>query len=171
MPTPPAAAWTRTDSPDLRPPRSSSAYSAVRNTSGTPAAWVNDQPSGIGHTLRRSAITTGPNAASTMPMTRSPTARSSTPGPTSSTTPAPSRPMIPASPGYMPSTFITSRKLTPAARIAIRTSPGSSADSACGHGIVVRLSTVPEAVKSSRHAESVAIGAIEPEVARTRRGA
>ncbi len=55
-----------------------------------------------------------------------PARRSSTPGPTSSTTPAPSPP-IAASPGYIPSAISTSRKFTPAARTATRTSPAPSA--------------------------------------------
>ncbi|TXS49025.1 hypothetical protein EAO75_15135 [Streptomyces sp. uw30] len=98
----------------------------MRNTIGTDAACSYVQPCGIGASCRASATAVGPKAASSMPITRSPTARRSTPGPVSTTTPAPSRPIRPASPGYMPRTFSTSRKLTPAARIATRTSPGPS---------------------------------------------
>ena len=71
------------------------------------------------------------NEAGAKPATRSPTARSSTPGPTAWTMPAhsspkvgPANPSISASSGNSPIAHITSRKLRPAAWTSIATSPG-----------------------------------------------
>ncbi len=128
----------------------------MRNTTGTDAASANDQPTGILATSRWSATTVGPNAPSmNRPNTRSPGANPVTPGPTSSTTPAPSLPII-ATPGYMPSPTRTSRKFRPAARTAIRTCPGSSGARACGAGNDARFSRVPTAETSIRHVDSPA---------------
>jgi hypothetical protein len=57
VPTPPAAAWISTLSPGPTRPRSTSAYHAVRNANGTPAATVSDRPAGVGATIRASVVT------------------------------------------------------------------------------------------------------------------
>ncbi len=148
MPTPPAAAWISTFSPGWRPARSTSPYQAVAKTAGTEAAVANDQPSGIGTRWRTSATACVPSALSNRPITRSPTARPVTPGPSWATTPAPSLPGS-AAPGYMPSAISTSRKLRPQARIVTRTSPGPSGRSAIG--AATRWSMVPASRTSTRH--------------------
>src|SRR6202035_5061386 len=83
-----------------------------------------------------------------MPITASPTANPVTPGPTSVTTPAPSAPNC-AAPGYIPSATNTSRKFTPTAATATRSSP--AANSTRGHGWTTRSSSVPPLPAANRH--------------------
>ncbi|PSK61564.1 hypothetical protein B0E53_06536 [Micromonospora sp. MH33] len=104
---------------------------------------MNDQPAGMRATRSRAATTWGPKPGSNMPSTRSPGARSSTSGPTSSTMPAPSLPIRAAGSGYMPSAMSTSRKFTPVARTATRTWPEAS--SVAGAGTSATPSSVPGA--------------------------
>ena len=68
---------------------------------GTAAARSKDQPWGSGQRSRRSLIASGPKASGIRLQTACPGWRSSTSGPTSTTTPAPSLP-IRASPGMSP---------------------------------------------------------------------
>jgi hypothetical protein len=52
MPTPPVAVCTKTRSPARSPPSTDSPYSAVRKTTGTPAAAISDSPGGTCATTR-----------------------------------------------------------------------------------------------------------------------
>ncbi len=70
----------------------------------------------------------------------------------------------------MPSSETRSRKLTPAARTATRTSPSASGATASGAGISSRLSRVSRTVASSRQDPASAGGVrAPPDAARTRR--
>ena len=73
IPTPPAAACTRTRSPALTCPSSCSAYNAVRYASGTVAASSNDIPAGIFATSCAAVTARVPKHPSPNPNTRSPT--------------------------------------------------------------------------------------------------
>ncbi len=61
-------------------------YNAVKNTTGTPAACASDHAAGTAVTNRASTTASEPTTPSN-PITASPTASPSTPGPTSTTTP------------------------------------------------------------------------------------
>src|ERR1700721_1815858 len=100
IPTPPVAACTNTRSPAFTPANTDNPYNAVKNTTGTPAACANDQPTGTTVTNRASTTASEPTTPN-KPITKSPTASPVTPGPTSLTTPAPSTPISPP-PGYIP---------------------------------------------------------------------
>ena len=109
-PTPPVAAWIRIDWPGCT---SASSRSAVvrRGEHDERGGGLGVGPAGRdGRTRRASAWTTVPVPSGNRPITRSPTAKSVTPSPTSITTPAPSLPSS-ASWVNMPSVIITSRKL------------------------------------------------------------
>ena len=71
MPTPPVAACTRTFCP-ARTPANVNPYSAVKNTTGTPAASTNDHRAGTGVTNRRSTTASEPTTPS-RPITTLPT--------------------------------------------------------------------------------------------------
>ncbi|RPK55138.1 hypothetical protein EES42_42635 [Streptomyces sp. ADI95-17] len=138
---------------------------------GTEAAWVNDQPSGILATIRWSVTAVGPKPPLSRPMTRSPGAIPVTSGPTSTTTPAPSMPIV-ARPGYMSSAMSTSRKFSPAACTATRIWPLPRPSRACGWGSRPRPSRVPLFSLSSRQAGTPGGGSSAPSrPARTNRGA
>src|SRR6516164_8032470 len=139
MPTPPVAACTNTRCPARTPANTDNPYSAVKNTTGTPAASVNDQSRGTRTTNRWSTAASEP-ARPRIPITASPAANPVTPGPTSTITPAPSAPNC-AAPGYIPSATNTSRKFTPTAATATRTCP--AANSARGQGWTSRSPSVP----------------------------
>src|SRR6516162_2407675 len=94
MPTPPVAACTNTRCPARTPANTDNPYSAVKNTTGTPAASVNDQPRGTRTTNRWSTAASEP-ARPRIPITASPTANPVTPGPTSTITRRPRRPTAP----------------------------------------------------------------------------
>ena len=92
-------------------------------------------------------------------MTWSPTRSAETSAPTSVTTPAPSPP-ITSAPGYMPSAMRTSRKFSPAARMATRTSPGPSASVAWEEAARTRRSSEPADDTSSRQPSPSADGTV-----------
>ena len=147
-PTPPAAAWIRTVWPGRRAASASNAYSAVRKATGTAAASSKESSGGLRTTRDAGTVTKERKEPGANPITGSPTRNSRTPGPTVRTTPAPSSPRGPASPGYRPSVLRTSRKLRPVARSSISTSPGPGARRSCGRS--VRLSSKPRSrTKSS----------------------
>ncbi|SOJ56153.1 hypothetical protein MSIMFB_03628 [Mycobacterium simulans] len=126
-PTPPVAAWMSTRCPARRSACSTRAVYAVRNATGTEAAWANDQPAGTPATMRWSVMAVGAKALlGNRPMTASPGATVVTSGAVSMTTPAPSRP-IPLS-GVAPNAASTSRKFSPAARMATRICPGANTE-------------------------------------------
>ncbi len=147
IPTPPVAACTNTRSPAFNPARSDNPYSAVKNTTGTPAAPTSDHSAGT-RTTRRSSTTASEPVSPMIPVTASPTVNPLTPGPTSVMTPAPSAPNS-AAPGYMPNATNTSRKFTPVAATATRTCAAVS--SAGGQGCATRSSSVPASPAASRH--------------------
>ncbi|RGC65733.1 hypothetical protein C5N14_27190 [Micromonospora sp. MW-13] len=104
-----------------------------------------------------------------MPITRSPGARSVTPGPTSTTTPAPSLPITADGSGYIPNAINTSRKFTPAARMAMRTWPASRGAGAAGARPIP--SRVPGAVAARCHSPSGGVRSSPAEApVRVRRG-
>ena len=94
IPTPPAAAWTKTRCPGLTSARCTNAIHAVVKTADMAAASAYDQSAGFGSNRRTSPGTRVPLPSGKNPYTESPTANSVTPGPTSTTTPAPSPPSI-----------------------------------------------------------------------------
>ena len=85
-------------------------------TADIAAASAYDQSDGIGSSSRTSPATSVPLPSGKNPYTWSPTANSVTPGPTSTTTPAPSPP-ISASWVNMPRVIMMSRKLVAMARM------------------------------------------------------
>nr|VTP05474.1 hypothetical protein BIN_B_05317 [Mycobacterium kansasii] len=117
------------------------------------AASAYDQSAGIGSSNRTSPATNVPLPSGKKPYTESPTANSVTPGPTSTTTPAPSPP-ISASWVNMPRVIMMSRKFAAMARMSTRTWPGPSGAPALGTGSSRRFSKVPALLKPSRHGPS-----------------
>ena len=93
MPTPPAAPWTSSRSPTVRPAWLNSASWAVVKTSGTPPAGVHSISSGTGMAADSWTIASSacPPPATTA-ITRSPGSKRVTSRPTSATSPASSRP-------------------------------------------------------------------------------
>ena len=84
MPTPPAPAWIRTVCPASRLPAVNRHSWAVPNATGTQAAGAASSPSGIGQVdIAGTARFAACEPATFRVTTRSPTARSSTPAPTS----------------------------------------------------------------------------------------
>src|SRR4051794_26686644 len=130
-PTPPAPPSTKSVSPAFAP-RRRSARSDV--SPATPAAAATAQSMDAG--LRAQALSTAYSACvfGPWPNTSSPTDTPLTPSPTSSTTPAASRPRYPGPasglpPAIAPLKIFQSIGLTPAARTVIRTVPGPACTS------------------------------------------
>ena len=126
-PTPPVAAWINTRSPALRI-RQDTARRYAR--SGSDRQWRRQYRNGRRPGNRRASsartsawVAIDPCARAT---TRSPRAKPTTPGPTSSTTPAHSPPNGTGAPGYAPNATSVSRKFTPVActRTCICPGPG-----------------------------------------------
>ena len=153
IPTPPAAACTNTRCPGLTSARCTKAIHAVVKTADIAAASAYDQSAGFGSSRRTSPGASVPLPSGKNPYTESPTANSVTPGPTSTTTPAPSPPST-ASWVNMPSVIMMSRKFAATACSATRTQPGSNGASALGTGSNCRFSNVPALVIPSRHGTS-----------------
>src|SRR5271166_4495405 len=147
MPTPPVAACTNPRCPAFTSANTDNPYHAVKNTTGTLAACTDDHPAGTAVTNRASTTASEPTTPNN-PSTASPTARPSTPGPTSTTTPAPSAPNSPP-PGYIPNATNTSRKFTPTAATATRTCP--AANSTGPAGATTTSSNVPPPPAASCH--------------------
>ena len=174
MPTPPAAACTSTDSPGRSPARSTSRSRRSGTPPGpTPPARTTSRPAS-GHQPCGRPRASGPKAPGNRPMTRSPDRETGRrPGPTSTHhTGALAAQRRPA-PGYMPSAISTSRKFSPAARTATRTSPGASGASRLrARRPGARSSSVPVPPVSSRHAAARrAARSAPPRPARASRGA
>ncbi len=102
---------------------------------------------------RASVTASEPVPSGNSPMTRSPVTRSVTPEPVSMTTPAASVPST-ASPGYMPSVIMTSRKFAAIASTCTRTWLGANGFAASSMVSSTRLSKVPASVIASRHGRS-----------------
>ena len=161
----------KTRSPARSPPRSNRAYQAVRNATGTVAPSTKSSVSGSLASVRESAIASPDAPADRSPMTLSPTERCPTNSPTSTTTPAPSWPIGPGSPGYMPSTPSTSRKLSPVASTRTRARCGASGCAAAGLGTNRKLSRLPRVPRARRQGPSGTSSGSASKAASASRGA
>jgi len=117
-PTPPAAAWTSAACPrrSCAPP---SAACTVLHVIGSVHAASKESAAGLGASNAAGPRATLARLATLNPSTAAPVRRWAEPRPACRTTPAQSPPGGPGSPGYSPSTLITSRKLRPTARTCV----------------------------------------------------
>src|ERR1017187_10055955 len=130
----------------LPTPSWSGARVAVSMAAGSAAAPGKSSDGGIGAQQDSTASSAWAAPSAEKPNTRSPTATSATPSPSSSTTPAASWPMVcGSSPSIRPLRFFQSLGLTPAARTAIRTWPGPGCGS--GRSTISRTSGPPNWLK------------------------
>eukprot|EP00964_Phaeocystis_antarctica_P009599 scaffold5224_cov78-Phaeocystis_antarctica.AAC.2 len=124
-PTPPAAAWTSAACPrrSWAPP---SAACTVLHVIGSVHAASKESAAGLGASNAAGPRATLARQAMLNPSTAAPVRRLVEPIPACRTTPAQSPPGGPGSPGYSPSTLITSRKLSPTARTSSEVRASSS---------------------------------------------
>eukprot|EP00964_Phaeocystis_antarctica_P109117 scaffold73607_cov68-Phaeocystis_antarctica.AAC.1 len=117
-PTPPAAVWTSAACPrrSCAPP---SAACTVLHVIGSVHADSKESETGLGASNAAGPRATLARLATLNPSTATPVRRWAEPRPACRTTPAQSPPGGPGSPGYSPSTLITSRKLRPTARTCV----------------------------------------------------
>ncbi|GIM02635.1 hypothetical protein Vretimale_7413, partial [Volvox reticuliferus] len=130
-PTPPVAPCTSTRSPGRSPAALPNTWWAVMKTVGMVAASSKLKQPGIATSVWGLLCTSVPRLPAARPNTAVPggSSAASTPSPAATTTPAQSPPGAPGSPGYMPSTLSTSRKLTPTALTLSASLPAGTAPS------------------------------------------